>query len=87
MDFLSVLQGSLFGVTGSLYLVGILVMIFLIIAFLIVGIPFKYSVMFTSPLAIAFVQVGWFPQIIATIFWVLIAGIGLFLLWSQISDR
>jgi uncharacterized RDD family membrane protein YckC len=86
-EMISVIQSSLFGFTGSFLLIGLCIMIFFIIAFLIIGIPFKYSVMFTSPLALGFVSVGWFPQIVATIFWILIAGIGIFLLWSQISDR
>jgi len=87
LPLIDTISASLFGSSGSMYLVGLLIMLFFFIAFLIIGLPFKYSLMFVSPLPIAFVQIGWFPQIIATIFWLLIAGFGIFMFWTYISDR
>lgn len=87
LAILDTINAAWFGSTGSWAIIGIVVMIFFFIAFLIVGMPFKYAVMFTSPLALAFVEIGWFGQIIATIFWLLIAAIGIFILITQISDR
>jgi hypothetical protein len=85
--FIDTIQSALFGSTGSLYLIGIVILAFFIIAFVMIGLPFKYSIMFTSPLVLAFVEIGWFPQIISAIFWLLIAGLGIFVLWTQFSDR
>lgn len=87
IPLISSINDALFGISGSMYLVAIIIMVFFFIAFLVIGIPFKYAVMFTSPLALAFTSIGWFPQIVATIFWLLIGGLGLFMLWTYISDR
>ena len=87
LAILDTIQASLFGISGSMYLVAIGIMIFFFIAFLIIGMPFKYATMFTSPMVLGFVEIGWFPQIMSLIFWLLIAGIGIFLFISFISDR
>jgi hypothetical protein len=87
LDIIDTLQSSLFGTTGNYVLIGLGIMLFFFIGFIILGIPFKYSLMFIAPMILGFVEIGWFPQIISFIFWLLIAGIGIFLLISQISDR
>lgn len=81
------INDAVVGLTGSYYLMGILIMVFFMIAFLIMGLQFKYAIMFTSPLVLGFVEMGWFPVIVSTFFWLAIAGIGIIMLWTQFSDR
>lgn len=83
----STIESSLFGSLGSMYIAGLAIMVFFIIAFVIAGMDFKYAIMFTSPLVLAFVEMGWFPVWISTVFWLLIAGLGIFLWVTYMSDR
>ncbi len=81
------INDAIIGLTGSYYLMGIIIMVFFIIAFLIMGLEFKYAIMFTSPLVLGFVEMGWFPVIVSTLFWLAIGGIGIYMLWTQLSER
>ncbi len=86
----STIEDSLFGVlgfNGDMAISAVAIMLFFIIAFVIGGLEFKYAIMLTSPLVLAFVEMGWFPIWISTIFWLLIAGLGIFLWVTYMSDR
>lgn len=87
IGFIDTIQSALFGTTGDMMLVGIIILVFFIVAFIMVGMPVRYAIMFSSPLVMGFVAMKWFDIIISTIFWLLIAGVGIFTLWTAISDR
>lgn len=81
------LEDALFGFSGSMWLVAIIILIVFIVAFLIVGVDFRYALIFSSPLVLGFTEIGWFPIWIQTVFWLLIIGIGAYLLYTYMSDR
>ena len=83
----TLIEDQLFSNTGSMWLVAIGILAFFFIAFLIIGLDFKYAIIFTSPLVLGFVQMGWFPAWIQVVFWLIIVGIGGFLAYTYLSDR
>ena len=83
----STIEDSLFASTGSMWIVAICILIFFFLAFLIAGLEFKYATIFTSPLVLGFVKMGWFPAWIQVVFWIMIVGIGGFLAYTYLSDR
>lgn len=81
--FIQTLEDSLQGVFGSMSLVALLIMLAFIIGFMFVGIDFRFAIMFSSPLAPAFVAIGWFPGWVAIIFWILVVMFGGYILWFR----
>ena len=87
LAIIDTLQSSLFGFTNDYALVGLGILLVFFIGFIILGIPFKYSLMFISPMILGFVEMNWFPIYVKFIFWMLVAGFGIFWLISKIMDR
>jgi len=83
----TLIEDSLFTNAGSMWLVAICILIFFFLAFMIAGMEFRYAIIFTSPLILGFVQMGWFPAWIQVVFWLIIVGIGGFLAYTYLSDR
>lgn len=81
------IQDSLFGTVGNLALVGLGIMAFFIVIFMIFNIDFRFALMIDAVLIPAFVEMGWFPLWVLGVGWVLIVGIGLFMLWILIKER
>jgi hypothetical protein len=79
------IEDTLYNVFGSMELVALLIMLALLIAFLIIGIDFRYSIMFVSPLTLAFVEIGWFAKWVSIVFWIMIVMFGGYILWTNIK--
>jgi hypothetical protein len=77
------LEDSLQSVFGSMSLVALLIILAFIIGFMFVGVDFRYAIMFSSPLAPAFVAIGWFPTWVAIVFWILVIMFGGYILWFR----
>jgi hypothetical protein len=85
--FFQTIEDTLQGVFGSMALVALLIMLALLIGFMFVGIDFRYSIMFISPLTLAFAQIGWFPQWVSIVFWIVIVMFGGYILWSKVKGE
>ena len=81
------IEDALFGSSGNMILVGIGIMAFIFVIFLIFNIDFRLALLFDSPLILAFSKVGWFPSWVGGVFWVLIVGIGIYMLINIIRER
>jgi hypothetical protein len=84
------LQDSLFGMTGDLTYVALGILLFFIIILLFVGLDLKFAIILTAPLGVAFspsIGFGWLPIWVAISYWVLVVGMGIFTIWTYISER
>lgn len=79
------IEDSLQGVFGSMTLVALLIMLAILIAFLLIGVDFRFAVMFVSPLTLAFVSIGWFASWVGIVFWILVVMFGGYILWTIIK--
>lgn len=75
------IEETLVGWTGSLAVAGLLIIAFFFIILLIVGLDFRFSLMFVMPLGVAFSDFGWFPGWVSIMFWILFVGLGVFLVY------
>ena len=87
ISFFQTIQDSLFGTAGNSYLVALGILAFFVIAFLIIGLDFRYALLIPAPLVLAFVSLGWFPQWVGVMFWFLVITLGGFIMWNLIKDR
>ena len=71
---------------GNMTLVALLIMFFFLIGFLILRIDFKFALLFTAPMALAFVEIGWFPSIVGFLTWFFIIVYGGILFWKHFSE-
>ena len=81
------IMGSWFGITGDMTIVAMMILIFFLLAFLLVGIDFRFAMLFCLPLAIAFTAEGWFSAWFSVLFWIITLGLGGFIVWTMLSDR
>ncbi len=81
------IEDTLFGVFGSMSLVAVLILFVFLIGFMFVGVDFRYSIFFVSPLSLAFVSIGWFPGWVGIMFWIFIIMFGGYLLWQRIRGE
>jgi hypothetical protein len=86
LEIITTLEAAFASMGVPMYLFGIVILICFFIGFLILGLDVKYAVAFVSPAVIGFASVGWFPIWIATLMWIFIAGMGLFLLYSLFGN-
>jgi hypothetical protein len=84
IGFLTSISNALYGITGSYILLGTLIILFFLIVFLIIGLEFRYSIMLIAPMIIAMAFGGWFgPTLwVSVTTWLLIVGLGLFLVYK-----
>jgi len=85
-DLFLQLESALTSVFGSMAFVALLIMLFFIIAFLFLRIDFKFAILFTSPLALAFAAMGWLPGWVSFVFWMMVITLGGFLFWKYFSE-
>ena len=87
IEFFTTIQQALFGSTGDYLYVAMGILVLFVVLFLFVGIDFKYAVMFTAPLGIAFSNGGWFNSWVGVVYWLLVVSMGIFTVWQLISER
>jgi len=89
-DIFTQLENSLFGFSGSMAIVALCIFAFFVIAFMFLGLDFKWGLMFSAPALFGMAQMNWFGNLgtwISTSVWILVVGLGIFLLWTWLSDR
>jgi NADH:ubiquinone oxidoreductase subunit 3 (subunit A) len=80
------LENSIVGFTGSLTIAALLILFFFLIVLLIVGIDFRFALMFVMPLAVAFTAYGWFSLWVSIVFWLVVIGFGVFLVYRNFES-
>jgi hypothetical protein len=86
----TLLDNTLKSITGSMAIVAICILAFFIIAFMFLGLDFKWALMLSSPALMGMAAQGWFGingNWIVPFLWILIVGIGIYMLWTWLSDR
>lgn len=83
------IMSSWFGFTGSYVLIALGVIAFFILAFLIIGLDFRFALLFSMPLFVAFGEEGWLGATawVKVLVWFIAVGLSIFLIWSMFSDR
>lgn len=81
------IMASWFGFTGDYTLIAIMILIFFLLAFLLVGLDFRFALLFCLPLAAVFSAEGWFALWFSVLFWFIAVGLGGFIIWTMFSDR
>lgn len=72
--------------TGSLFLVGLCIVAFFVIAFMMARIDFKFTLMFIIPLLMA--MSGYLlPMWVAGLIWILVISVGGYMAWSRVQER
>jgi hypothetical protein len=88
IDFFTTITESWFGATGDMTYVALGLILFFTIMLLFVGLDFKYSILLTSPLAIAMGEAGWFGVVwVQYAYWLLVVALGIYTTWQIISER
>lgn len=87
IDLLTNIMNSWSGVTGDMTIVAMGILVFFLLAFILVGIDFRFAMFFTLPLAVVFTAEGWFSPAFSVFFWIITLGLGGFLVWTMLSDR
>ena len=87
LDLLDTIMQSWFGYTGDYTLIAIGILIFFVLAFVLVGIDVRYSLIFCLPLAVVFTAQGWFSTWFSIMFWFATIGLGGYIFWTNIIDR
>lgn len=87
MPLFQSIEDAWFGSSGNMILVAFGIMFFFLIVMLIIGIDFRFALMLIAPLIIVFTEIGWFPDWVAGIFWVLVVGIAIFIFWNLLRER
>jgi hypothetical protein len=72
---------------GSIYILALGLVLFFTVAFLIAGVDFRLIILLNTILVIGFSRMGWIPAWIEGAFWILIVGLGLYMLWIKIFER
>jgi hypothetical protein len=86
-EILQTIQNVLVGTTGDLYLYAIGVIAFFLIAFLMLGMDFRFALALCSPLVMGFSYIGWIPKWIALILWIVVVGFGIFIVVNYWRER
>lgn len=83
------IMSSWFGFTGSYILIALMILGFFILAFLIIGLDFRFALLFSMPLFVAFGNEGWLgaSKWVSVLVWFIAIGLSVFLIWSMFSDR
>ena len=81
------MEQSLVQSFGSLYLLALGIIIVFTIGFLMTGIDFRVVLLMDSILVIGFARMAWIPSYIEGIFWILVVGLGVYLLWTNLFNR
>ncbi len=85
-EIFSLISAGVTGMGMSLALMGALFIGALFIGFLILGLDFKYSLAFIMPAILGLVTAGIFPVWVSIIFWIFVGTLGIFLLYSLLSN-
>lgn len=64
----------------------ILIAIFIIL-FLFAGLDFRISGLIVMPLFMGFAAIGWLPEYVNGLAWIILVGFGLFIMWNWIRER
>lgn len=81
------IQDTLLATFGNLAIVSLLIIIVFLVGFLFTGIDFRYSILLTIPLILVFSRIGWIPQFIGGLFWILTVMIGGYIAWGYIKGE
>ena len=81
IGLITTINDTLFGMTGDYALLGGMILLLFLVVFLMVGLELRYSVMLIAPLAIAMSFGGWFPIWLNVVFWLMVVGLGTFLVY------
>lgn len=87
IDLFDKIMGSWFGYTGDYTLIAIGIIVFFLLAFVLVGIEFKFAVMFCLPLAVVFTSAHWFSPWFSYLFWFFTVVIGGYMVYTTLIDR
>lgn len=87
LPFLDQIMQSWFGYTGDYTLVALGILVFFVVAMVLIGLDFRFALLFCLPLAIAFTANGWFSVWFSVVFWFVSVGITGYLFWTSVSDR
>lgn len=83
--FIDLLESSLFGLTGDITLLAII--LFVVFLFLLVwrGVDFRYALMMLAPCLAKLSSGGWLPVWVEPVLWFFVVGFGLYLAWKAIT--
>lgn len=80
---LDTMTSSLFGFTGSYYIISMAIVVFLLVAFLFAGLDFKFALMFTAPVIWGLANISWLPAWTKLLSAMFVIGFGLILVMSR----
>ena len=81
------IEGALFSMFGSMQFVAFAIMIFFILAFLLMGIEFRYAVLIIAPLIVGFGAMGWVDKWLVIMAWIMIITFAGSIVWNIIRER
>jgi len=84
-SLLQLLENTLHSMFGSMSLVALVIMGIMAIGFMFAGMDFRFAVMMVTPMILAFVEIGWFPQWVGAVFWMLVVLFGGYIAWTYIK--
>ncbi len=89
LNGLETIMSSWFGFTGSYLLIAMMILVFFLLAFLIIGLDFRFALLFVMPLVVAFADAGWFgvTKWFSVLIWFIAIGLSIFIIYSMFSDR
>ena len=87
IDLFDKIMESWFGSTGDYTLIALAILVFFVLAFVLIGIDVKFSLIIVLPLAYVFTVQGWFSTWFSIMFWFITIGASGYLFWTSISDR
>lgn len=72
---------------GSIYILSLAIIVVILLMLLFAGLDLRVGLLLTMPLFAAFGEIGWLPQYITGLAWILFVGFGMFMIWNYIRER
>lgn len=72
---------------GSVYIFSLAIIVVILLMLLFAGLDLRIGLLLTMPLFASFGTIGWLPQYVTGLAWMLFVGFGMFTVWNFIRER